>query len=45
MKTFILATAVAATLIASALSVQAANRPAPIDGVKFFEDIANRSGF
>lgn len=43
MKTLILA-ALAATLLASAMSVQAAERPARFDGAKFFEDISNRSG-
>ena len=43
MKTLILA-ALAATILASAMSVQAAERPARFDGAKFFEDISNRSG-
>ena len=43
MKTLILA-ALAATVLASAVSVRAAERPARFDGYKFFEDIANRSG-
>lgn len=43
MKTLILA-ALAATVLASAVSVQAAERPARFDAAKFFEDVANRSG-
>ncbi len=42
MKTLILA-AVAATVLASAMSVQAAPRAEPFDAAKFFEDIARRS--
>lgn len=43
MKALILA-AIAATVLASAVSVQAADRRMQFDGAKFFEDIANRSG-
>ena len=42
MKSLILA-AIAATVLASALSVQAAPRQTAFDGAKFFEDISNRS--
>ena len=41
MKAIILA-ALAATVLASAVSVQAAERPARLDGHKLFNDIANR---
>ncbi len=43
MKSLILA-AIAATVLASAVSVQAAERKMPFDGVKFFEEIASRAG-
>lgn len=43
MKTLIL-TALAAVVLASAVSVQAAERAPRFDGAKFFEDISNRSG-
>ena len=35
--------AMAAVVMASAVSVQAAERPAHFDGAKFFADVANRS--
>ena len=41
MKAIILA-AIAATVLASAISVQAAERRVPLDGYKLFNDIANR---
>ena len=44
MKTFVLATALVAAILVNAVSVQAAPKSKPIDGVKFFEDIANRGG-
>lgn len=45
MKKFIIATTLVASFIASALTVQAASTKGErFDGVKFFEDIANRSG-
>ena len=44
MKTIILTAALVASILASALTVQAAPKSAPLDGYKFFEDIANRSG-
>ena len=37
--------ALAATALASAASVQAAERVQRFDGVKFFEDVSSRSGF
>ena len=43
MKALILA-AIAATVLASAVSVQAADRKMPFDAGKFFEDIASRNG-
>ena len=43
MKTLVLA-ALAATILASAVSVQAAERPARFDGAKFFEEQSKRSG-
>jgi hypothetical protein len=43
MKSLILA-ALAVTVLASAVSVQAAERPARFDGYKFFADIASRAG-
>ena len=43
MKSLILA-AIAATVLASAVSVQAAARKMPFDCVKFFEEIASRAG-
>ena len=42
MKTFILA-AIAATVLASAVSVQAAERKVPFDGEKFFAEQAARN--
>ena len=46
MKTIILATALVASILANVVAAQAASRgqPQPFDGVKFFEDIANRGG-
>ena len=43
MKALILA-ALAATVLASAVSAQAATRKVPFDGYKFFEELSNRSG-
>ena len=42
MKTIILATALVASILASAVGAQAADRskPKPFDGAKFFEEIA-----
>ncbi len=44
MKTLILTASLVATILASALSVQAADRKMTFDAGKFFDDIANRSG-
>lgn len=44
MKTLILTTTLVASILASALTVQAADRRMSFDGAKFFDDIANRSG-
>ena len=44
MKTIILTTTLIASILASALTVQAAPTAERFDGAKFFEDIANRSG-
>ena len=46
MKKFILVASLVATVLASAISAQAANerKPQPFDGAKFFEEIANRGG-
>lgn len=43
MKTLILTASLIATVLAGALSAQAAERPARFDGAKFFADVANRS--
>ena len=44
MKTLILTASLVASILVSAIGVQAAERPARFDGAKFFEDISNRSG-
>lgn len=44
MKTLILTASLIATVLAGALNAQAASKPMPFDGAKFFEDIASRSG-
>ncbi len=44
MKTIILTTTLVASILAGALTVQAAPKASPLDGAKFFDDIANRSG-
>ena len=40
----LIAVAIAATVLASAFAVQAADRKPVFDGAKFFDDIATRSG-
>lgn len=44
MKTVILTTTLVASILVSALSAQAADRRAPFDGHKFFEDVARQQG-
>ncbi len=44
MKTLILTTTLVASILASALTVQAADRRMPLDGAKFFEEVARQSG-
>ena len=43
MKTLILTASLIASVLAGALSANAADRPARFDGAKFFEDISNRA--
>ena len=42
MKTLVLTATLVATVLASAFGAQAADRRAPFDGYKFFEDVASR---
>jgi hypothetical protein len=44
MKTLVLTATLVATVLASALTAQAASRQVPFDGYKFFDDIASRGG-
>ena len=44
MKTLILTATLVATVLASALSVNAKERPAPFDGYKFFQEVERYSG-
>lgn len=44
MKTVILTATLVASILAGALSANAAERRVPFDGAKFFADISNRAG-
>ena len=44
MKILAITTALIASILASALTAHATPRNQPLDGYKFFEDIASRSG-
>jgi hypothetical protein len=44
MKTLIIASALIASILANAISAQAAPRPAHFDGVALFNEIANQGG-
>jgi hypothetical protein len=44
MKTVALTVALVASILATAITAQAAPRQPTLDGKKFFDDIANRSG-
>ena len=45
MKTLILATTLVASILASALTATAADRPVRIDGAKFFQEQGSRQGY
>jgi hypothetical protein len=42
MKTLIITSALIASILANAISAQAAPRPVHVDGVKLFDEIANQ---
>ncbi len=44
MKTLILTASLVATVLVGALGANAADRRAPFDGYKFFEEVARTSG-
>jgi len=44
MKTLAITATLVASVLASALTAQAAPRHQPLDGWKLFEDVANRAG-
>ena len=44
MKTLILTASLVASILVSAIGAQAASRPMPFDGAKFFQELSDRSG-